>query len=131
MGQPEIIQDDGGAVSSEAAAVQPQIQQPIVVVLGLLARRVQQEPALEVVALDADLDLERPDLVEPHHVDIGHQDFQQDIPKLPLGVVPENNPRLFLIENAAKRIGKLSQIHQPAFFPVTVLTSASRSPNLP
>ncbi len=65
VGQAELVQQDRGPVRPEAAAVEADVEQPVVLVVGLLGRGVEQELAGGFVPLDADLGLQGADLIEP------------------------------------------------------------------
>ena len=64
VSQAELPQNDRGAVCPEAATVQPHVQQPIVFVVRLLSRRVQQISPSRILLFNANLCFERPNLVK-------------------------------------------------------------------
>src|SRR2546426_619361 len=49
--QPQLIEDDGGPVGTETAAIQTDIEQPVVCVIRFCGRGIQQEPTVGLVTL--------------------------------------------------------------------------------
>ena len=100
VGQAEFVEDDGGAVGAEGVAVKPDVQEPVVIVIRLRRRRVNQVAARGVFPLDAEFNRQRALLVEPQDVDARHRQRRQRVLKFPLGVVPEHDPLALLVEQA-------------------------------
>ena len=109
--QAKLFEQDGGPVRPEAAAVEADVEQPVALVVGLLGRRVQQVLPGRVVTLQADLDAQGRLLVEPERGHAVEQQERQDVQELPLGVVPEDDPGILLVEDAIQGIVDLLRIH--------------------
>ena len=130
--QPQFLQQDAGPIRPEAAAVKPDVEQPVVFVVGFFGGGVEQKLAVRFLALQADFDLKRPDLIEPQGGHVTERDGGQSFQKLSIRVVPEYDPLPFFVEQAIERCVDLLEIaHSSSFPPVIALASASRSPNLP
>ena len=126
------MQQDAGPVRPEAAAVKPDVEQPIVFVVGFLGGGVEQELAVGFVPLHADLGFERPDLIEPQRGHAVEHEERQRVLEFLVGIVPEDDALPFLVEEAFQgRVDLVEVAHSSSFPPVMALASASRSPNLP
>ena len=117
--QPQLLQQDAGPVRPEAAAVEPDVEQPVVFVVGFLGRGVEQELAVGFVPLQADFGFERPDLIEPQRGHAFEHDERQRVLELPVGIVPEDDPLPFLVEEAFQgRVDLVQVAHSSSFPPV-------------
>ena len=96
--QAEFIQQDRRAIGSEAAAIEPNVEQPIAFILRLFGGRVQQILASRVVPFQTNLGFQRRDLVEPQQRHTIEQYKRQRVLKLLVRVIPKHDPRLFLVE---------------------------------
>ena len=56
--QPQFLKQDAGLVCSEAATVEPNIEQPVIFVVRFLGRCIEQELAFGVFPLDTDFGFE-------------------------------------------------------------------------
>jgi hypothetical protein len=87
---------------------------------GLLGGAVEQELAVGLLALDADLDLQRP---EPAQFQLGHAVDVEEPERgleLPLGVVPEDDAVALLVEEAFEGGGDLVQIAPEGLYQMRV-----------
>src|SRR5262249_57025552 len=51
--QPQLIQENGSAISPETAAVQPHVEEPVIRVIRFLGGSIQQEPTVGLVTFQA------------------------------------------------------------------------------
>ena len=122
--QPEFVEQDRGPVGPEAAAVEADVEQPVVLVVRLFGGRVEQVPGRRVLTLDADLGLQgtAPDRAgRPGHVlQLAGTEVVQE---LPVGVVPEDDPVPLLVEEPGECGVDLGGIHQSSSPPVQLTRS--------
>ena len=64
-GQPQFVEQERCPVGPEAAGVEADVEQPVILEVGLLGGGVQQETGRGLVTLDADLGFEGTHLIEP------------------------------------------------------------------
>jgi hypothetical protein len=130
--QAQLLQQDAGPIGSEAAAVEANVEQPIVIEVGFFRRSIEQEFARGIIPLKANLGFECPDLIEPQRGHAVEHDKRQRVQEFLVGVVPKHDPLPFFVEESLQRRVNLVQVaHSSSFPPVIALASASRSPNLP
>ena len=119
-GQTQFVEQERCPVGSEAAGVEADVQEPIVLEVGLFGGGVEQEPGIGLVPLDADLGFEGTHLIEPHDLDVLQLEEPEVVQELPVGVVPEDDPVSLLIE----RCGESASVDLPIVHRwLTVLTS--------
>ena len=75
--QPQLIKDNGSAISPETAAVQPNVEQPVISVIRFLGWSIQQEPAVGFITFQAYLGGEETDLIETNNVHRGVAEGQE------------------------------------------------------
>jgi hypothetical protein len=63
--QPQRLQQGAGSVSSKGAAVQPDVDQPVVFIVRFFGRCVEQEPAVGFFPFQPNPGFERTDMIEP------------------------------------------------------------------
>ena len=80
--QAQLLQQDAGPIRPEAAAVEPDVEQPVVFVVRFFRRGVEQELAGRILPLEANLDLQCPDLIEPQRGHASSDDGRQRLQKL-------------------------------------------------
>ena len=103
VGQPQFLEQDAGPIRLETATVEPDVEQPVVFVVGFWGGRVEQELAVGFVAFQTNFCFERPDFIQPQYGDaLQHQERQVFWNSL-LGVVPEDNPLPFGVEESFQR----------------------------
>ena len=107
--QTQLIEDDGGPVGPEAAAVQPDVEQPVIVVVGFLGGCVEEKPAFGVVTFQAHLGFQPTDLIEAddlHRRMIEGQERQavHEVDELLRWIMPEDDPLPCIDEEFGQRV---------------------------
>lgn len=118
-GQTQFVEQERCPVGSEAAGVEADVQEPIVLEVGLFGGGVEQEPGIGLVPLDADLGFEGTHLIEPHNLDVLQLEEPEVVQELPVRVVPEDDPGVLVIKDAVEGVIDLPIVHRW----LTVLTS--------
>ena len=108
--QPQLLQQDAGLVRPEAAAVKPDVEQPIDFVIGFLGRGVEQELARGFRPLQADFDFERSDLIEPQRGHTVQFEERQGHEELFVRVVPEDDALPLPVEEPVESRVDLVQV---------------------
>lgn len=103
LGQPQFLEQDAGPIRLEAATVEPDVEQPVVFFVGFCGGRVEQELTVGFVAFQTDFCFERADFIQPQHGDTIKHEERQGVLELTFGVVPEDYPLPFGVEEAFKR----------------------------
>ncbi|MCG3776667.1 MAG: hypothetical protein JW395_3527 [Nitrospira sp.] len=130
--EPEFLAQNARPVSPEAAAVEPDVQEPVSVIIRLFRWRVEQELPVGRLSLHPNLHFQRSDLIKSQHRDAVEQDVWQRVLKFPLRVVPEDDSvPLFVEEAFERRVDLVHVAHSSSLPPVMAFTSASKSPNFP
>lgn len=103
VGQPQLVQQDAGPIRLEAAAVEPDVEQPVVFVVRFGGGRVEQEFAVGFVAFQTNFRFERPDFIQPQRGDPIEIEERQGVLEFALGVVPADDAVPFFVEEAFQR----------------------------
>lgn len=129
--QPEFLQKNARAIGAEAAAVKADVEKPVALEFRLLRRRVEEKLRLWLFPLDADLDLQGAELVEPQGGHAVKIEFRERALEFPVRVVPEHDALAFGVEGPAKCGLNLPDVaHSSSSAPTIARDLASRSPNL-
>jgi hypothetical protein len=114
--QTQLIEQNRGSISSEAAAVQPDVEEPVIVVIGFLSGCVQKKPAFRVVTFQANFGFQPPDLIEAdnlHRRAIKGQERQpvHEVDELVRWIMPEDDPFPRVDEELGKGVIELFGVH--------------------
>ena len=101
--QPQLVEQDAGPIRLEAATVEPDVEQPVVFLVGFRSGGVEQELAVGFVAFQANFRFERPDFIQPQYGDALQHQERQGVLEFPVGVVPEDDALAFFVEEACER----------------------------
>src|SRR5205085_9127579 len=93
----------------------PDVEQPVALVIWLLGRRIKQVLSAWVFLLEPNLYLERTCFVEQKRRYAVEFDEWGDALELPVGVIPEHDPGIFLSEKPLESDGYLLGVHRYRF----------------
>ena len=112
IGQPQFIEYHGGPVGTEGAAVETDIEQPVVFVVRFFCRCINEIAPLGIVLLQADFCFKCPNLIQSEDVDaFGKVEQGQGDGKLLIRVVPEDDPVPFFVKQAGQGVFDLRVVH--------------------
>ena len=100
----KVREQHGGAIRTEARAVQPQVEQPVLLRRGRLEGRIEQVAAGRVLLFEAHLERQGGVLVEAEQVNAREVQRAEGLFELALRVVPEDDAAAFLLETLSERV---------------------------
>ncbi len=107
-----LVEQDRRPVSQEAAAVQPNVEQPVRFVVRLFGRGIEQVTASGIVSLNPNLRLKGSSLVEAQSLDtIEHVGEGQRVGELTGRIAPEDNAMTFFLKEPSKGVLDLWAVH--------------------
>ena len=109
--QPKFIEYDRRTICSEAATVQSDVEQDVVLELRFFFGGVQEESGIRFLTLDAQLGFDAADLIEPDDIDTVEIERLNDPVELLLRIVPEDDPLVFFVVDFAQGFVELFGIH--------------------
>jgi hypothetical protein len=114
--QPQLIKDNGSAISPETAAVQPNVEESVISVIRFLGWSIQQEPAVGFVTFQAYLGGEETDLIETNDVDCCVAEGQErqavhEVEEFLRSFVPEDDPLPIIDKESGEGVIELCHVH--------------------
>ena len=115
--QPQLLQQDAGLIRPEAAAVEPDVEQPVVFVVGFLGGAYRRNLPLGSSRSRRILASSAPTSIEPQDGHVVEHDERQCVLELPVGIVPEYDPLPFLVEEAFESRVDLVEVANRSLLP--------------
>src|SRR5262249_26836439 len=114
--QPQLIQENGSAISPETAAVQPNVEEPVISVLRFLGGSIQQEPTVGLITFQAYLGSEETDLIQTDNVHRRVAEGQKGqavhkVEKFLRRIVPEDDPLPLIDKESGEGVIELFRVH--------------------